>query len=148
MLFGVLALSILPIINIAATKPIAVLICILPVILIMVLFFLMNLKTGINQKGIHIQFFPFIRTPKVFLWEDVQKIELKNYQPMVEYGGYGIRGLGDDKAYNIQGNIGLKLYFKNGNKIMIGTQKPKEINKVVAEICKSQKIPFHNSLTE
>lgn len=148
MLFGVLALSIIPILNVAATKPIAVLICILPVLLIMVLFFLMNLKTTIDAKGIHIQFFPFIRNPKVFLWNDIKKIELTKYQPMVEYGGYGIRGLGDDKAYNIQGDIGLKLYFKDGKKTMIGTQKPDEINKVVREICQMQKIPFHNSLTE
>ena len=148
MLFGVLALSIIPILNVAATKPLAVLICILPVILIMALFFLMNLKTVINLQGIHIQFFPFIREPKVFLWKDIQKIELKKYQPMVEYGGYGIRGLGDDKAYNIQGDIGLKLYFKDGKKLMLGTQKPNEINKIVREICQMQKIPFHNSLTE
>lgn len=148
MLFGVLALSIIPILNVAATKPLAVLICILPVILIMALFFLMNLKTVINQKSINIQFFPFIREPKVFLWKDIQKIELKKYQPMVEYGGYGIRGLGDDKAYNIQGDIGLKLYFKDGKKLMLGTQKPNEINKIVREICQMQKIPFHNSLTE
>lgn len=148
MLFGILALSVVPVLNVAATKPLAVLICILPVLLIMALFFLMNLKTVINQKGIHIQFFPFIREPKVFLWEDIQKIELKKYQPMVEYGGYGIRGLGDDKAYNIQGDIGLKLYFKNGKKLMIGTQNPKGINKIVREICQMQKIPFHNSLTE
>lgn len=148
MLFGVLALSIIPILNVAATKPLAVLICILPVILIMALFFLMNLKTNINQKSINIQFYPFIRKPKVFLWEDIKKIELTKYQPMVEYGGYGIRGLGDDKAYNIQGDIGLKLYFKDGKKLMLGTQKPNEINKVVTEICQMQKIPFHNSLTE
>ena len=148
MLFGILALSVVPVLNVAATKPLAVLICILPVLLIMALFFLMNLKTVINQKGIHIQFFPFIREPKVFLWDDIQKIELKKYQPMVEYGGYGIRGLGDDKAYNIQGDIGLKLYFKNGKKLMIGTQNPKGINKIVREICQMQKIPFHNSLTE
>ena len=148
MLFGVLALSIIPILNVAATKPLAVLICILPVILIMALFFLMNLKTVINQKSINIQFYPFIRKPKAFLWEDIKKIELTKYQPMVEYGGYGIRGLGDDKAYNIQGDIGLKLYFKDGKKLMLGTQKPNEINKVVTEICQMQKIPFHNSLTE
>ena len=148
MLFGVLALSIIPILNVAATKPLAVLICILPVILIMALFFLMNLKTVINQKSINIQFYPFIRKPKAFLWEDIKKIELTKYQPMVEYGGYGIRGLGDDKAYNIQGDIGLKLYFKDGKKLMLGTQKPNEINKVVTEICQTQKIPFHNSLTE
>ena len=148
MLFGVLALSIIPILNVAATKPLAALICILPVILIMALFFLMNLKTVINQKSINIQFYPFIRKPKAFLWEDIKKIELTKYQPMVEYGGYGIRGLGDDKAYNIQGDIGLKLYFKDGKKLMLGTQKPNEINKVVTEICQTQKIPFHNSLTE
>ncbi len=148
MLFGILALSVVPVLNEAKNNPLALAISVIPMLLIMALFFLMNLKTVINQKGVHIQFYPFIRKPKVFLWKDIQKIELKKYQPLVEYGGYGIRGLGDDKAYNIKGNIGLKLYFKNGKKLMIGTQNPKGINKIVREICQMQKIPFHNSLTE
>lgn len=146
MLFGILALSVVPVLNVATTRPFAVLICILPVVLIMVLFFLMNLKTVINLQGIHIQFFPFIRKPKVFLWKDIQKIELKKYQPMMEYGGYGIRGLGDDKAYNIRGDIGLKLYFKNGKKIMIGTQTPEELAHKISIISKDNNIPFENLL--
>lgn len=141
-------ISILPIINSSEINFVSLLICLVPTILIIVLFLVMNLKTSINEKSIAVQFFPFIRKPKAFFWDDIQKIELKKYQPLVEYGGWGIRGLGDDKAYNIKGNIGLKLFLKNGKKVMIGTQNPKDINKVIAEICKSQKIPFHNSLTE
>ncbi|WP_177761203.1 hypothetical protein [Flavobacterium sp. I3-2] len=141
-------ISILPIVNSSEVNLVSLLICLVPTLLIIILFLVMNLKTSINQKSIDIQFFPFIRKPKSFLWDDIQKIELKKYQPLVEYGGWGIRGLGDDKAYNIKGNIGLKLFLKNGKKVMIGTQNPKNLNKVIAEICKSQKIPFHNSLTE
>lgn len=148
MLFGIMAISVLPLINVAKTDPLGVAISVIPILLIMSLFFFMNLKTTINQKSINIQFYPFIRKPKVFLWDEIENIELTKYKPLVEYGGYGIRGLGDNKAYNIQGDIGLKLYFKNGKKIMIGTQDPERINKVVSEICKMQKIPFHNSLTQ
>jgi len=146
-LLVVMASSIVPVINVAKTKPLSVLMIISPTLIIMALFFIMNLKTVINTTNISIQFYPFIRKPKKYNWSDISRIELIKYNPLLDYGGWGIRGFSDNKAYNIQGNIGLKLYFKDNTKLLIGTQKPKELNEVIAQICKDQKITFRNSLT-
>lgn len=148
LLFILMATSVLPTLNTALTDPIKVLVYLFPTLFIMILFFVMNLKTIINQEYISIQFFPFIRKPRSFIWEDITKLELTKYNPLSDYGGWGIRGVSKNRAYNIQGNIGLKIYFKNGNTLMIGTQKPDEINNIVSKICKEQKIVFHNSLTK
>ena len=43
--------------------------------------------------------------------EDIDKIEVIKYNPIMHYGGWGIR-LG---AYNISGNKGLKIYYKKKN---------------------------------
>ena len=49
----------------------------------------------------------------------------------MDYGGWGIR-LG---AYNISGNKGLKIHYTNKNSfkdsILIGTQKPEELSKII-----------------
>jgi hypothetical protein len=37
---------------------------------------------------------------------------------------YGLSAKG--KAYNVSGNQGIQLVFKDGNSLLIGTQKPNE----------------------
>ena len=102
----------------------------------------MNLQTTINENGIMIKFYPFHRKQKVFNWEDIAHIELLKYSPLFEYGGWGIRGLGDDKAYNVRGNTGLKIFFKNKNKILIGTQKPDELRDFIENLKNQKEINF------
>ena len=59
-------------------------------------------------------------------------MEIREYKPIMEYGGWGIRGFGSNRALNIKGKIGLQLVFKNGQKLLIGTQKADEIVKILA----------------
>ena len=55
---------------------------------------------------------------------------------MLEYGGWGLRGgfflnKGKGTAYNVSGNIGIQLEFVNGKKILIGTHKRDEVDRVL-----------------
>jgi hypothetical protein len=52
---------------------------------------------------------------------------VRKYKPLLEYGGYGIRGFGNNRALNIAGKTGLQLIFKDGRKLLIGTQKGLEM---------------------
>jgi len=52
---------------------------------------------------------------------------VRKYKPLLEYGGYGIRGFGNNRALNISGNTGLQLVFKDGRKLLIGTKKGHEM---------------------
>jgi TATA-box binding protein (TBP) (component of TFIID and TFIIIB) len=38
------------------------------------------------------------------------------------------------KAYNVSGNQGVQLFFTNGKKLLIGTQKPEEITAILKQI--------------
>ncbi|MDQ1088364.1 hypothetical protein [Siphonobacter sp. SORGH_AS_1065] len=55
---------------------------------------------------------------------------------MTEYGGWGLRlGLfGKGIAFNVSGNKGLQLEFIDHKKLLIGTNKPEELTKVLSEI--------------
>jgi hypothetical protein len=44
--------------------------------------------------------------------------------------------MGKNRAFNATGNIGLQLVFKDGKKLLIGTQKPAEIEAVLASLGK------------
>lgn len=142
LLIGIFISSLIPIFKHHDPSIITILIYTSPIIIVMFLFAIMNLQTSINSKGISIVFFPFHRNPKIYRWENIDRVELLKYSPLFEYGGWGIRGIGDDKAYNIRGNIGLKLFLKNGNKILIGTQKSADVLKTLSEITSEKGVIF------
>jgi hypothetical protein len=97
--------------------------------IVFILFFIIKLETKIDELGIRVRLFPFHLQFKYFPWKTIQKTYIREYSPIGEYGGWGLRmGLfGKGKAYNISGNIGLQLVFKDNKKLLIGTQKSEEI---------------------
>jgi uncharacterized protein YggT (Ycf19 family) len=107
--------------------------------LIMILFFVMKLETKIDTLGIRVRLFPFHLQFKYFPWKNIQKVYIREYSPITEYGGWGLRfGLfGKGKAYNISGNLGLQIVFKDQKKLLIGTQKSVEMKRFLAELQKA-----------
>ena len=88
-----------------------------------------RLDTQIKSDGIYVRFFPFhFILFKFYSWEKIEKAYVREYSPIGEYGGWGIRlGLfGKGMAYNISGNKGIQLEMKNGKKLLIGTKHPDE----------------------
>lgn len=108
-------------------------------ILILGVLFSIQLKTKINTDGIVIRFFPFLRKQKMIPWSVIKNAEVRQYSPIGEYGGWGWRkSFKNGEAYNIRGNQGLQLTFENGKKLLIGTQKPKELKSVIENIKSSK----------
>ena len=102
---------------------------------ILTLFFF-KLKTKIDEKGIHYQFSPFHFSMKLIPWNQITKVGIRTYFPISEFGGWGLKGgfffnKGRGKAINVSGNIGVQLILKNGDKILIGTQKKEEALRVL-----------------
>jgi hypothetical protein len=98
-----------------------------------VLFGIMKLETSIDINGISVRFFPFHLKKKHFNWDQLEICSIRTYKPVIEYGGWGIRKTfsGKGTAYNVKGKVGLQLVFKNGDRLLIGTQKAEELNEVL-----------------
>jgi hypothetical protein len=95
---------------------------------------ILRLKTQVREDGIYIQFLPFIWNWKQFAWEDIQHWEVRQYSPIWEYGGWGIKGTRNNRAYNLWGKQGLQLVLKNGKKVLIGTQQPEDIKAAILRL--------------
>ena len=104
--------------------------------LLPVLFWQMKLTTRITEEGIYVRFFPFHFKEKFFPWETITASYVRTYSPLKEYGGWGIKyGFnGQGIVYNVAGNVGLQLQFKEGDPILIGTQKGEEIKQVLVAL--------------
>ncbi|MCG3167510.1 MAG: hypothetical protein POELPBGB_03302 [Bacteroidia bacterium] len=109
-------------------------------LLLIVFFVVLRLDTKIDADGVYYRFFPFQINYKLIKWNEIDKAYVRQYKPIIEYGGWGIRGWGKDKARNVSGNMGLQLTFKNGDKLLIGTQKAEEAGNALNEFFK-QKTP-------
>lgn len=101
---------------------------------------LCHLNTEIHEHGIHYQFKPFHRQPKRVYWDDLEKVYVRRYRPLTEYGGWGYRVGVSGGAYNVKGNQGIQLQFKNGRKLLIGTQKPMEAKTIIDKYFKHERI--------
>ena len=99
------------------------------VLVIIYFFWYMSLNTEIDETGMKIQFKPFLK--KYIKWSEIKSAKIVNYG----FVGYGIRfGSKHGTIYNTQGNKGLAIELKNGNKFLIGTQKENELRSILKEV--------------
>ncbi|MFC1986549.1 DUF6141 family protein, partial [Chloroflexota bacterium] len=89
-------------------------------------FYKMNLTTEVRSDGIYYRFFPFHLSFHKIKLEDLVKYEVRTYNPIRDYGGWGIRWGSKGKAYNVSGSRGVNLEYSDGKQLLIGSQKPEE----------------------
>ena len=106
------------------------------IVSITVLFRYFSLETIIKEDGIYVRFFPIQIAYKKYTWDKIQKVFVRQYNPITEYGGWGLRyGIfSAGKALNVSGNMGLQIIFNNNSKLLIGTQKPSELKTCINKI--------------
>lgn len=102
--------------------------------IVILLFLTLRLETKIDEKGVWVKYFPVHWKPKFYSWDSISQMEVKKYSPLMDYGGWGIRLGRNGKAYNVKGNKGLQLFLKNGDGLLIGTQKEEEMEKFLRNI--------------
>ena len=85
-------------------------------------FYQMKLTTEVRPGEIQVRFWPFHVKPKIIPLHLVRDFEKVTYNPIGDYGGWGIRWGFKGKAYNMSGNEGVKLHFYNRKPLLIGSQ--------------------------
>lgn len=99
-----------------------------------ILLFSTRLRSRIDEKGIHIKFGPFIIQEKTWRWEDIDEVYVRRYS-LWDYGGWGYRLGANGTAYTTKGNYGIQLVLKKkGSRILVGTQNPEEVQRVLSQI--------------
>ncbi len=102
--------------------------------LVLILFIVFQLKTTITPEGLIVKITPFNIYNQIINWSEVKKCEVVEYSALKEYGGWGYRRNKNGVALNPSGNKGLRIYFKNGKQLLIGTKKSEELNAFLKSI--------------
>lgn len=104
---------------------------------VVALLFVMHLDTRVSSEGIFVKLFPIHFSFKHYPWEMISKVEVRKYNPIAEFGGWGYRWGFGGTAMNISGNMGLQLELTDGKKLLIGTQRPDDLRAVLNRLNKS-----------
>lgn len=96
-------------------------------------FYRMSLTTIVEPGVLKVRFWPFHLKPVVIYLHLVRDYDQVTYNPILEYGGWGIRWTPHGKAYNMSGKRGVKLFFYHQKPIMIGSQHPQQLFNAIAQ---------------
>ncbi len=140
LVIAVIAVCIIPIVNISEIMDkdpiqfwIVLGISVVTVVILVCLLFFTKLETKIDEKGIHYAFWPFNLNERLLFWRDISSCNVRTYKPITEYGGWGYRTgfTKNSGALNVKGNKGIQIEFKNGKKLLLGTQKEAEAKRIL-----------------
>lgn len=132
-LWALLAVAALPVLFVVAIRGVVISVLVVPLVLLAigVLFVFARLVVDVDRDAITVAFH--------FLWpkrripiSEVRKAEAIIYRAFLDYGGYGVRLGLRGWAWSVSGNQGVLVETKNGSRLMIGSQRPKELEAAIA----------------
>ena len=86
---------------------------------------LLCVKTRADEKWLTITFgalFPlYVRRIRL---DGIASAESVSYNPLAEFGGWGIRGVAGNQCLNARGNLGVRMVLAGGEKLLIGSETP------------------------
>jgi hypothetical protein len=86
---------------------------------------LVRLVTEVFPGELSVRLYPFRRVR--FPVSEIRSAEVREYSPLREFGGWGVRVGPGGKAYNAYGNRGLQLVLSDQRRVLIGSQSPEEL---------------------
>jgi hypothetical protein len=89
-------------------------------------FYLAHLETEVRDEDVRLRFHLMWPTKAIPL-KDIVSCEARTYKPVGEYGGWGVKGRKNNRAFNVSGNRGVQLVLAGGQRILIGSQKADDL---------------------
>lgn len=103
------------------------------------LFIVAALKTEVRADALYVRFIPFHPRWLRVAPESIRSAIAGTYNPLTDYGGWGIKQGRGGKVYNTSGNQGVQLALSDGSKLMIGSQRAVDLATAIDELLKRQR---------
>jgi hypothetical protein len=106
-----------------------------------------KLKTQITEDEITYSSEIFFSGKTATRFDDVKSITIRKYKPMQEFLGWGVKWNATTDCFTMSGDIGLEITRANNKRILIGTQKPAELQLVLETYFKDKLVQPLNQIT-
>jgi len=74
---------------------------------------------------VHLGSMPIIK--KVIPFSEILDLESVRYRPIVEFGGWGLRGAGKKRAWTSRGDQAVVLTLSEGRRLYVGSDHPRRL---------------------
>jgi hypothetical protein len=91
-----------------------------------------RLLVKVYPEGLYVRFYPLC-VKRRLTYDEIARFAAVTYSPLTEYGGWGVRGLKANKAYNVSGKRGVRLLLTSGHKLLLGSQRAEALEAAIAE---------------
>jgi hypothetical protein len=92
---------------------------------------LVRLVTEVRDDELVIRYAGLWPTRRITFPEIVSAQDV-TYSPILDYGGWGVRwGWDGSRVYNAKGNKGVKLVFRYGKPVVVGSQRSRELAEAI-----------------
>ena len=117
----------------------ALLLAIAPVVVVLVaaLISLSHLDVDVTDSGVSIAFRHLWPTRRIG-FADIVGLEVRRYDPLLEYGGWGVRLGPKGWGYMTSGSEGVQLRLRKGLPVLIGSARPRQLEAAIREGLESQ----------
>ena len=134
-----LLIAVLPVAFVFFVRGVVLSVMIVPLILLAVgvLLAFARLVVDVDREAITVAFH-FLWPKRRIRISDVRKAEATKYSPLLDYGGYGVRLGFRGWAFNVSGNEGVLVETNDGSRLMIGSQRPKELEAAIERAKREQ----------
>jgi hypothetical protein len=101
--------------------------------LVVIVLLFARLRVRVDHQTLEISFRPFVY--RRIRLQEIAQFEPRTYRPLVDASGWGVHYsfTGKGWAYNVSGDRGVQIKLKNGAWLLIGSQKPDELARALAE---------------
>ena len=132
-IWALLALAALPVLVVVAIRGVVLSVLVVPLVLLAigVLLAFARLVVDVDREAITVAFH-LLWPKRTIPISEVRNVEVIAYRAFLEYGGYGVRLGLRGWAWSVSGNQGVLVERKNGSRLMIGSQRPKELVAAIA----------------
>jgi len=97
-----------------------------------------GLRVSVTKEAITVSFGMLGSKVLTLKTSEITSMELKEFSPIADFGGYGIRFNGKVTAYYLRGSRGIEFTLLNGKKYLIGSDRPEEFYAVVQAMVKGK----------
>lgn len=103
------------------------------------LFLLLRLVTEVDESGVHVRFQP-VGIGADYEFEQIAAHAPIDYRPIKDFGGWGIRWAGRGRrAWSVSGTRGVQLDLFDGRQIVIGSQRPHELDLAISSALRQRR---------
>lgn len=89
------------------------------------MYYAARLETIVTNEAVYYRFYPFNMDYNIKTPEQIKSFEMVKYNPLIDYGGWGIRYNEKGKAFNVSGDKGVQFTLSD-RALLIGTQNPEK----------------------